>query len=62
MNCGTAAPTFSATGNQRQHQGIVVFRERAEEVTVLPPSTGHYLGVVLGGVQGEARGEFLLLT
>lgn len=65
MNCGTAAPTVSATGNQRQHQGLVVFRVGAEEVTaLLRPHLQQvtYLGMMLGGVQDKARGEVPLLT
>lgn len=61
-DCGTAAPTVSATGNQRQHQGLVAFRVRAEEVTALLRihlQQVTYLRVVLGGAWGKARGKSL---
>lgn len=62
MDCGTAAPTVSATGNQRQHQGLVAFRVRAEEVTALLRihlQQVTYLRVVLGGAWGKAKGRSL---
>lgn len=42
VNCDTAVPTVSPTGNQRQNEGCTVFRVRAGEKCCIaedPPST-----------------------
>jgi len=52
MNCGTAAPTVSAAGNQRQREGLAVIRVRAGQNTAL---LRIYLQQItyLGMVRGE---------
>lgn len=60
VKCGADAPSVSATGNQRQREGLAVFRVRAGENVVLLRMRLRqimYLGMVHGSGAGHGKGS-----